>query len=215
VRYDARGHGASSGDAEDPMNPFQYTWPELGSDLLALADDLNKQFDGESGAPIDVIGTSMGTGTILHATAQNPERFRRLVLSAPPVAWEMRAPLSAMFEGMAALVEQEGAEAVAAAMSKAPIPPVFSTLPDYPPQLSGELLPTLFLAAARSDLPAKADLAAVRAPTLILAWTGDPGHPISVAEQLADTLPSAELIIAETPEQLHTWGQLVVDFLGD
>jgi 3-oxoadipate enol-lactonase len=54
-------------------------WAELAWDLLDLSGDID-----ETNGPIDAIGASMGTGTLLHAAVRAPHRFRRLVLSVPP-----------------------------------------------------------------------------------------------------------------------------------
>ena len=51
-------------------------------------------------------------------------------------------------------------------------------------------------------------------PALILAWTGDPTHPVSTAEELAELLPSATLQLATTSEDLATWTDHLVDFLA-
>jgi 3-oxoadipate enol-lactonase len=215
VRFDARGHGSSTGDPYDPTNPDQYTWSELAQDLLVLADDLDQGATGVRHSPIDAIGTSMGTGTLLHAAVQAPQRFRCLVLSAPPTAWETRAAQAGMYKQGATLIENDGLEAMTAMLAQAPIPTPFADLPRYPPRLYGDLLPAVLRGAARSDLPAPSDLATIQIPALILAWAGDPGHPISTAQRLAEILPSAHLQIAETPEQLRAWGQSALDFLAD
>src|ERR1700722_3705914 len=88
VRFDARGHGVSTG-GEDPLRPDHYTWAELARDLLDLVREIDIDVGTRTG-PIDAIGASMGTGTLLHAAVLAPHRFRRLILSAPPTAWESR-----------------------------------------------------------------------------------------------------------------------------
>ncbi|AEM85114.1 hypothetical protein Strvi_5597 [Streptomyces violaceusniger Tu 4113] len=50
-------------------------------------------------------------------------------------------------------------------------------------------------------------------PTLILAWAGDPGHPVSVSETLAATIPGSTLHVSETRADLRTWGERAADFL--
>ena len=69
VRYDARGHGTSTGR---PV-AGDYTWPNLADDLLAVADLIR------DGRPVDWIGGSMGCGSLLWAATRAPERFRRLL----------------------------------------------------------------------------------------------------------------------------------------
>jgi 3-oxoadipate enol-lactonase len=213
VRFDARGHGNST-TGTNPLDPDQYTWPELARDLLELAGDLNG--GAPAPGPIDAIGASMGTGTLLHAAVQAPERFRRLVLAAAPTAWQTRAGQADMYEQTAALVEREGLRVFESMLAQRPLPPVFSHLTRYPSGLavSDALMPSVLRGAARSDLPPLDALAKMAVPTLLLAWAGDPVHPVETAQQLAATLPSARLHVAHTPEELRRWGEIAVGFLN-
>jgi 3-oxoadipate enol-lactonase len=210
VRFDARGHGTST-TGTNPLDPDQYTWAELARDLLELADNIN----GTQG-PIDAIGASMGTGTLLHAAVRAPERFRRLVLAAAPTAWQTRAGQADMYEEIAALVEREGPRVFESMLAQRPLPPVFSHLTRYPSGLSvsDALMPSVLRGAARSDLPPLAVLAKMAVPTLLLAWEGDPVHPVETARQLAATLPSAQLHVARNPDELRQWGDIAVRFLN-
>ena len=211
VRFDARGHGTST-TSTNPLDPDQYTWAELARDLLELADDLN---DGTQG-PIDAIGASMGTGTLLRAAVQSPERFRRLVLAAAPTAWQTRAGQADMYEQTAALVERQGLRVFESMLAQRPLPPVFSHLTRYPSGLavSDALMPPVLRGAARSDLPPLVALAKMAVPTLLLAWAGDPVHPVETAQQLAATLPSAQLHVARNSDELRQWGEIAVEFLN-
>jgi len=60
--------------------------------------------------------------------------------------------------------------------------------------------------AADSDLPEPDALREIRAPALILAWRGDPTHPVSTAKRLAKLLPHAELHVARSLDDLRAWG---------
>jgi 3-oxoadipate enol-lactonase len=211
VRFDARGHGTSTAGT-DPASPEQFTWAELARDLLELAADING-----GRAPIDAIGASMGTGTLLHAAVQAPGRFRRLVLSAAPTAWEARAAQAGMYEQLASLVEREGSGAFESMLAQRPLPPVFAHLTRYPARLSvaDALMPPVLRGAAQSDLPRLSALATLKMPILLLAWEGDPVHPVATAEQLANILPAARLQVARTPEELQKWGEIAVAFLNE
>jgi len=68
--------------------------------------------------------------------------------------------------------------------------------------------------AAASDLPASESIAALDHRTLILAWTGDPGHPVSTAERLHELLPNSELQVAHELTDLFTWSATMAEFLG-
>jgi 3-oxoadipate enol-lactonase len=211
VRFDARGHGTSTARV-DPPDPEQFTWAELARDLLELAADISG-----TRAPIDAIGASMGTGTLLHAAVQAPDRFRRLVLSAAPTAWHTRSAQAGMYEEAARLVEREGLRVFESMLAQRALPPVFAHLTRYPSQLAvtRALMPAVLRGAALSDLPSLAELATLAMPILLLAWEGDPVHPVATAEQLANILPDARLHVARTPEELQTWGGIAVEFLNE
>lgn len=206
VRYDARGHGRSAGQPD----PGLYTWPALADDLLALAGRLSP------GAPVAGIGCSMGTATLLHAALRAPERFDRLVLTAPPTAWATRAEQAHLYREAADFAERAGMESFKRLGAMRPRPDVFAGLPVYPPvpSVAEELLATVLRGAAACDLPPLTDLAALDQPVLVLAWAGDPGHPVSTAEALAATLPHARLEVATTPGELRAWGDRAARFLA-
>ncbi|WP_213816390.1 alpha/beta fold hydrolase [Glaciihabitans sp. dw_435] len=206
ISYDARGHGESSGtgDAAD------YAWQHLAEDLIALADHFSPD------APVSVVGSSMGTGTALHAVTQRPDRFDRLVLTAPPTAWETRAGQTAIYEGLAKAVETSTAGDLATLFAAAVNPPIFADVPSFPPApgASAEMLPIIFRGAGLSDLPDAETLATIGQKTLILPWATDPGHPLSTANRLADLIDGSELFVAETSADIATWGTRAAAFLG-
>ncbi len=207
IAYDARGHGES--DASE--NPADYSWPSLADDLLALADHFSPD------QPIAAIGSSMGTGTTLYAVVKAPARFERLVLTAPPTAWETRAAQAAMYERMAAMVETGSPATVAALFSQLPAPAIFANAPGYPPvpDIRPAILPIVLRGAGRSNLPSREQLARITQPTLILSWTTDPTHPISVAEELAHIIPNAQLHVSTTMADIRTWGERIATFLSE
>lgn len=67
--------------------------------------------------------------------------------------------------------------------------------------------------AALSDLPSLERLRSIEAPTLVLAWSGDRSHPVSVAQTLASTLPGAELEVAVG--DLGSWPERLARFVAD
>jgi 3-oxoadipate enol-lactonase len=195
ISYDARGHGKTSGTSA----PEDYTWKALAQDLLALVGHFSPD------RPASAIGSSMATGTLLHAVTQHPDRFDRLVLTAPPTAWETRAGQGDTYRMMADMVEKSDPEALAAFFARTPVPPILQGVPNFPAP-PFDLIPTVFRGAAMTDLPALETLGTLTHPTLILAWEGDPGHPESTAQKLADTLQTTELHISTTHEDLLTSG---------
>lgn len=201
LRYDARGHGKSTGRKV----PEDYRWPNLADDLLRLLD---RWFPGEQ---VRGVGPSMGTATLLHAAAREPDRFAGLTLMVPATAWETRPAQAANYMVAAALIETEGVDAFLTAARAIAAPPATIGAPETVPDVPDALLPSLLRGAALSDLPAPDDVARIDVPTTILAWVDDPGHPLSTAETLAALLPQATLTIAHTPADVDTWPTILRD----
>lgn len=211
TRYDARGHGASDGTIEDAT----YRWDELALDLFEVLDTLQIEHTVLGGA-------SMGAATALHATLLQPARVTKLVLVIPPTAWATRAAQADLYRAGADLVEQSGPAAMAALIRARPPLPTFGPRADELRELSARaigaldpvLLPHIMRGAAASDLPPLAQLATIEQPALILAWAGDPGHPVETAQALADTLPNATLHVASSLAEIEAWPSLVQPFLA-
>ena len=72
----------------------------------------------------------------------------------------------------------------------------------------------IFKGAGLTDLPPRAELKAIAdIPCLILAWVGDPTHPVSSAEELHRLLPNSELFIAQGYEDFKTIPQRMREFV--
>jgi pimeloyl-ACP methyl ester carboxylesterase len=199
LRYDARGHGRSTGMPE----PEHYRWPHLADDLLRLLDEF---FPGEQ---VHGVGPSMGTATLLHAAVREPERFSGLTLMVPPTAWATRVAKGEEYRAAARLIEQQGLDVFLEAGRLAPVPPATAGLPETQPDVDVAILPSLFRGAGSSDLPPADEIAGIDVPTTILAWVDDPAHPLSTAETLLDLMPSATLTVASTRADLETWPSIL------
>lgn len=205
ISYDARGHGESEGT---PVTDA-YRWESLAEDLLAVIDHFSPA------EPVRAAGISMGTGTILNALTQAPERFAAVMLGAPPTAWETRAAQRAQYEQFAQQVEQMSPGQAAAMFAQAPVPQIFEHVPGYGvPTPAHELLPSIFRGGGASDLPSSRQLADVRVPALILAWATDPAHPISTTERLAEVLPASTFHVSDTAEDVRTWAAKAAAFFA-
>ncbi|MDO7880780.1 alpha/beta fold hydrolase [Salinibacterium soli] len=206
VRYDARGHGHSTGR---PV-PADYGWSRLADDLLALLDVVSPN------EPVDAIGVSMGAGTILHAIVTRPDRFRRLALVIPPTAWETRAAQSANYRQVASVMREHGVAAVAAAAASLPPLPILDAggwvLP--PSEIDESIAAEVMLGAADADFPSPDAVAGIQQPVLLRPWVGDPGHPVSTAERLHELLPNSTLEVQRTPDDLRGLGARIVDFFS-
>ncbi|OUZ12768.1 alpha/beta hydrolase [Aeromicrobium sp. PE09-221] len=195
LRYDARGHGGSSGRAvaED------YRWPSLADDLLRLMDHW---FPGEQ---VHGVGPSMGAATLLHAAVRAPDRFSGLTLLVPPTAWETRPAKAEEYRKAALVVEEYGVEGFVTAGREQPRPPATADAPETRPDVPERLLPPVLRGAALSDLPGHDDIARLDIPTTVLAWIDDPSHPVSTARNLVELLPSATMEVASTPSEVLRW----------
>lgn len=210
LRYDARGHGESDSTDE----PASYHWRELARDQLALADALGIGSYVAGGA-------SMGCATALHAAVLAPDRIRALILAIPPTAWETRAAQQFTYRSSADLVETGRLDELIAANLATPAPDPLSQLPQWRDGTEQAIrdadpvrLARIYRGAAVADLPPVEELAAIGVPALILAWTGDPGHPLSTAVRLSEVLPQATLTTATSLEDLLGWTAATVAFLG-
>ena len=67
--------------------------------------------------------------------------------------------------------------------------------------------------AAGANLPDRADIKQINVPALILAWTGDPIHPIATVEELTSLLPDTEVHVASTASDLGSWTEVTAQFL--
>ena len=209
LRYDSRGHGAS----ESTADLDRYSWAELARDQLELTSllDIGTYVAG---------GASMGAATALHAAVISPERISGLVLVIPPTGWEARAGQADMYEQGAKAVEAFGVEPLIKTGALVAPPDPFLDDPDYRTRRADGLrtwdptrLARAMRGATKAQLPDRERITQITCPTLILAWTGDPVHPIATADTLAGLLPQAKLHIASTAGELSEWTRLVSTFV--
>jgi 3-oxoadipate enol-lactonase len=216
VRYDVRGHGRSGFTPA----PAAYRWEELAADLVALLDRL-----GIERAVLG--GASLGSAVSLHAAPAEQLRDRNagLVLAIPPTAWTTRAGQARRYQAAAGLIEQRGIGAYIAACRMQPQPAVFTGWLDglwerlyrsweSEADTCQQRFPAIFLGAADSTLPDDPVLASLDLPTLVLAWSTDPGHPVSTATGLAARLADVALAIDDDAAAVARWPDRVVDFVS-
>jgi pimeloyl-ACP methyl ester carboxylesterase len=214
VRYDARGHGKS----ELSKKPEDYHWRNLAKDMLAVADGVGaKKFIAG--------GSSMGCATAICAAIEAPERMKAMVLVIPPTAWETRAAQGAIWNRFALFGRLLGGKGMGKMMGKN----IDRMLPQWlidaePERMEGvfqgmaaqksSALWNIFKGAGLTDLPPREEFRAlVDIPCQILAWVGDPTHPVSSAEEVHRLLPKSELFIAQGYEDFKTIPQRMRDFV--
>jgi 3-oxoadipate enol-lactonase len=205
IRWDARGHGLSTGA---PV-PDDYTWDNMGRDLVALAGALG--IDRFAAG-----GVSMGGAAALQAAVEAPHRVMALVLMLPPTAYETRDAQGDLYRAAAVILERLGMEAYLEQLNQLPVAEVVADFGDRfrpVPRVSEELLPSVLRGAASSDLPPKDAVRSVSAPTLMLPWVGDAGHPMSTAQRLLEFLPDVQIHVAHHLRDVSTWTGRIESFL--
>jgi 3-oxoadipate enol-lactonase len=205
IRWDARGHGESDGApvADD------YKWDNIGRDLLGLADAMGIDRFAAGGA-------SMGGAAALHAAVEAPQRVMALILMIPPTAYDTRDEQADLYRAAAVLVERLGMDAYLEQLKSLPVADVVAEFGDRfraVPHVSEKLLPSVLRGAAASDLPSADAVRAVSAPTLLLPWVGDAGHPMTTAQRLLQTLPDVQIHVAHQLRDVGTWTDRVDAFL--
>ncbi len=145
----------------------------------------------------------------------------RLVLVIPPTGWEGREERGGWYQDAGRLVAEEGIEALIAVAEAEPVAPVFAPFAEmmkdgvrarYEP-FDPAVLSAVLRGVGASDLPARRPSPPSPSPTLILAWEGDPVHPSSTAEALAELIPGAELLLAPSLREVTRWPHLSREFL--
>jgi 3-oxoadipate enol-lactonase len=180
IRYDSRGHGQS----EAPEGP--YTIEDLAQDVLGLMDELHL-------GRVAFCGLSLGgmVGQWLGINA--PDRLSRLVLCntapqiGPPEVWDQRI----------ATVERDGMKAIADAIVARWFTPQFRKRNTQAVASVKQLLLTAnpqgyaATCAAIRDMDLRADVAAIKTPTLVIAGRDDPVTPVEDAKFLVDSIEGA------------------------
>jgi 3-oxoadipate enol-lactonase len=186
VRYETRGHDGA------PVPDGPYSLADLGGDVVALLDRLGVE-------RAHFAGLSLGGMTGMWLGVNAPERLDRLVLLctsamlARDVDWRARAQT----------VRAEGTGAVAEATVERWFTPAFidarpeeaerwrATIAATPPEGYAGCCEAI----AAMDL--EDDIAAVRAPTLVIAGRQDPATPPPHGELIAQRIPAARLELVD------------------
>lgn len=186
-----RGHGASQ------MPAGEWGYAELAAEVRAAADAVGAR---------RALGVSMGAGALLAGLADDPDRFDRVVLVIPAALDAPRGDTG--MSGLSRLADRleagdvDGAAAEVLAEQPAAVqddPAVVDWCRERAEEMvswDAGLVRALRVVPGRTPLVDRAALAEVRCPVLVLAQADDPVHPVAVAEEIAEVLPSAVLQVA-------------------
>ncbi len=220
IAYDARGHGASSPAAVRD----QYTYEDLGHDLIAVLDDRGIE-------RAVLAGASMGAHTLLWLALNAPERVAGLVVITPaydPAVQDDEARL-ARWDALADGLERGGVEGFITAQGRPDVPEDWqeTVLKVTRQRLSAHDHPQAVADALRvvprsRPFAVVDDLRAISVPTMVVASADgpDPGHPQAVGEAYAAAIPGARLVLDEPGKSPVAWqgsqlSRLIGELAGD
>jgi 3-oxoadipate enol-lactonase len=187
VAIDHRGHGGS------PVPAGPYRIADLAGDALALLDALGAE-------RVAWCGLSMGGMVGMALASEHPERISRLVLCCTsahfpdPTVWQER---------IAAVAAHGTAPLADAVVARWFTPGWAAAHPDVVAQARAMVAGTsdagyLACCQAIEAWDHRSRLAAIQAPTLVIAGTQDPSTPVEPhARTLVETIPGARLEVLQ------------------
>lgn len=188
VFFHFRGHGNSSAPTADDV------YFELAADLDLVATHTNAT---------RAFGVSLGAAALTRLLVDQPDRFDRFACYLPAVLDQPRADVAAEHaERFIRYVDDHDPAGLAVAML-ADLPaelrdmtPVVEWMHQRARDMVGTSISLLMRRLiGRAPIVDGTALAKVSAPALIVAQRGDDMHPLDVAEQLAEVLPNATLVV--------------------
>jgi 3-oxoadipate enol-lactonase len=209
LRYDSRGHGGS------PVAAHSYDLAQLGADVVGLLDALaipRAHFCGLS------MGGMVGMWLGVHAAS----RVDRLVLcnTAPCIG------TAELWNTRIARVRAEGLGAIADSVLERWYTPAFrERAPDALARTRALLLATpdegyAMACAAIRDADLWPEIAAIRAPTLVIAGAHDPATTAADGRRLAQRIPGARYVELDAAHLSNVEAEAaftgaLTDFLAD
>jgi pimeloyl-ACP methyl ester carboxylesterase len=196
ITVDLLGHGES----DRPRDMWRYSMHSFGEQLVALMDHLEI-------AEAVVMGTSLGANTSLELAARAPERLRGMIVEMPVLDNALLASALTFTPILVALTFGEPVMKLVARVTRA-VPR--GLLPYYgnvvldlvrqEPGPGGALIQGLYFGRIA---PHRNERREFEMPALVLGHRRDPVHPFSDAGMLAEELPNARLIEADSLVELR------------
>eukprot|EP00933_Yihiella_yeosuensis_P026918 TRINITY_DN20889_c0_g1_i4.p1 TRINITY_DN20889_c0_g1~~TRINITY_DN20889_c0_g1_i4.p1 ORF type:complete len:197 (-),score=52.69 TRINITY_DN20889_c0_g1_i4:251-841(-) len=194
----------------------------MGTDLLQMSKRVLR------GRKVVLGGTSMGAATSLFAALEDPSSVSALILANPPTCYETRAKFVPLYRESLELASGEGLEAAKVSAQRKARPGIFLETESGRAtfdigwkakfKMGLERYKAALQGAIHSDLPSQDELRNLQVPTLIIAWKTDAQHPMESAELLCETLPNAELHVAENwaavkelPQEMRAFLKRIMD----
>jgi pimeloyl-ACP methyl ester carboxylesterase len=190
VRYDARGHGRS----DAPSDPSAYT-------PATFVDDMRRVLDEVEADRAVVGGLSMGAGIALRFALAHPDQVRGLVLCAFPAGTDDPDGFAAKAVAFADTIERQGLEAAGRSyvwgsstrLDRNAADFVRQGFLEHPPH--GLALALRGVIAKQPPVAAmRAELAAIRTPTLVVVGSED-GPSLRASRALAAAVSHARLVV--------------------
>jgi pimeloyl-ACP methyl ester carboxylesterase len=196
VTLDLLGHGRS----DRPTDMWRYSMTEFGREVVALLDHLGAD-------EAVVMGTSLGANATLEVASLAPERLRGMVIEMPVLDNALLASAIAFTPLMLGLTfGRPVARLVASAARAVPsrgVPWQVDILLDWvrqDPEPSAAVIQGLFFGRVA---PHRSERRTFEAPALVIGHRHDAIHPFSDAGMLADELPNARLLQADSIVELR------------
>jgi pimeloyl-ACP methyl ester carboxylesterase len=196
ITIDLLGHGKS----DRPRDMWRYSMAFYGEQVIALMDHLQIE-------EAVVMGTSLGANAALEVAARSPERLRGMVIEMPVLD---NGLLSSALSFTPLLVALTLGEPVMKLLSRVTRAVPRRLLPHYgnvmldlvrqEPGPGGALLQGLFFGRIA---PHRNERRTFGMPTLVLGHRRDPVHPFSDAGMLAEEMPNARLLEADSLLELR------------
>ncbi len=217
IRYDTRGHGASS----VPEGP--YTIAQLGRDALAVLDAVGVE-------RVCFIGLSMGGLTGLWLALNAPLRIDRMVLANTGAKIGNDEFWNARIDSIRDSIGDADAGGLPENIVDAVVERWFtkryrSIAPQAVARIRRMLVETSSAGyaancAAIRDADLRAGLASIRIPTLVIAGTHDPSTPPALGREIAEAIPDARYLELDAAhlsnlEQAGAFNAAVVHFLRE
>jgi pimeloyl-ACP methyl ester carboxylesterase len=208
ITVDLLGHGES----DRPRDMWRYSMYSFGEQLIALMDHLEVP-------EAVVMGTSLGANAALEIASTAPERLRGMIIEMPVLDNALLASALAFTPILVALTFGEPVMKQLARVTRA-IPRrllpyygnVLLDLVRQEPGPGGALLQGLFFGRVA---PHRNERREFQTPTLVLGHRRDPVHPFSDAGMLAEELPDARLIEADSLVELRIHPERLTKEIAD